>query len=421
MIQDRLFKTGAAEQRPGRLMVSDKTADFDVLLMFNHGVGEAGDGTLTNLPRLWGNSVASGPLGFSTSDFIYKHPIDGKTYRFIIVALQGTKMDTDFHWCCFPWQIKYAIENDIKPLYPKIKAVFITGLSAGGAETVNSISDATYADLYTAAVPMSAASGGVDPSVTAKKNIPVWGFCGDNDWAYRPNVENFAKAVNAIKPGLARVSLYPGGHGGWDAKYNPSYKEGGQNIYEWMLGQYKPVDNPPTPIPPPPPAPKPTLVNIPLDMRRMYQINNFDNDLSGLFDGDINNRPVPGYGQIISPYEARYEFPDEQEAVIYKFRFYDGQGGFAPGHNLEIYGMTADFKRTLLATFDGKQYNAWVEANVAAPTQYKYLVMVIYSEGGGHTLPTEMELWGTLQTCAGTGHTGAASGAFQELPRRKYV
>jgi hypothetical protein len=74
-----------------------------------------------------------------------------------------------------------------------------------------------------------------------------------------------------------------------------------------------------------------------------------------------------------------------------------------------------------LATFDGKQYNAWIEANVAAPTQYKYLVMVIYSEGGGHTLPTEMELWGTFKPVPEPVIPPRASGAFQELPRRKYV
>jgi hypothetical protein len=149
---------------------------------------------------------------------------------------------------------------------------------------------------------------------------------------------------------------------------------------------------PPPPVPPPPP--KPTLAKIPIDIRRMYQKNNFDIDLSGLFDGTLTQRVTPGYGQILNPYEAVYEFPESLQAVIYKFRFYDGEGSY--NTPLRIYGMAADYTRTLLAEFKGENYMSWTEVNVTNPVQYKWMVLVITYEWGAHTLPTELELWGTF-------------------------
>jgi pimeloyl-ACP methyl ester carboxylesterase len=300
-----------------------------------------------------------------------------------------------------PWIIDemVAYAKTLKPA-----TLILTGLSLGGGATLAYASE--HPDLFSCIAPMCPACLYDYQKLKNIANLPCWAFVGDKDEIVGPTCTT---QIQGPMP-KAKVTIIPGGDHGSAWMHGYALDSG---LYAWMLAQYKPVPNPPTPIPVPTPTPpiptpvpvpvptpppKPTLVKIPIDIRRMYQKNNFDVDLSGLFDGTLTQRVTPGYGQELNPYEAIYEFPDSLQAVIYKFRFYDGEGSY--NTPLRIYGMAADYTRTLLAEFKGENYMTWTEVNVTNPVQYKWMVLVITYEWGAHTLPTELELWGTFKAVA---------------------
>lgn len=244
MKQEKLFKIGNNDYRPGIITFPESSIIPCALLVFNHGVGEAGDGTLSGLWKLTANPDAIGPLGYAGNYpiFSFKSPIDGITYPFITLSLQGVR-----GWCCTPEEVYNAIEIDVKKNWNiNPNAVFITGLSAGGACTADFISSDLGA-ICSAAVPMSQASQGRDIMSVVRNDIRVWSFCGDVDWSYRTNVETFAKKINDITPGRVKTTIYSGGHGGWSKFYDPAYKEefviDGKkvllNMYEWFLANIK--------------------------------------------------------------------------------------------------------------------------------------------------------------------------------------
>lgn len=141
-----------------------------------------------------------------------------------------------------------------------------------------------------------------------------------------------------------------------------------------------------------------TNVKIPIQKEWIYQNNNFSNDLDNLFDGVIDGGVIPGYGQILNPYEAWIEFPEQMNVQVRKFRFYDGQGSFE-GTPLKIYGIMRsspnNWNKVLLATFTGSTYLSWVQVDLPTPQPIKYLVLEISYAFGGHSLPVEMEIYGT--------------------------
>lgn len=207
------------------------------LLMFCHGVGEAGS-TQASASKL----IPGSPLSFATgAKFEFASPADGKKHRFIVVGIQAPS------WSPSPAQVKYAIENEFFQAKYKVNknAVFITGLSAGGQTTLDSVTTTGILELYAACIPMSPANDGdlANIQATATNKIESWGFSGASDGGYTGNLYNFSNALDLKADNTARITIYPGGHGGWDKFYNPLYKEdfaGVQlNIYEYLLANIK--------------------------------------------------------------------------------------------------------------------------------------------------------------------------------------
>ena len=112
-----------------------------------------------------------------------------------------------------------------------------TGLSMGGFAFDNYITySATYAQRLTALVPMSA----VVPNYPftnfqwfAKAGGKWWAFQGDQDDSRM--MPDITDTLNVYAPGSAKITVYSGGHCCWNDFYDPNYREGGQNIYEWLL------------------------------------------------------------------------------------------------------------------------------------------------------------------------------------------
>lgn len=218
------------------------------IMVFCHGVGEAGSSE-ASAEALY----AHGPLGFAKAGhrMEFTNPADGKQYRYILFALQ------DPSWSPSASEIAYALKNDVFPAYKIDRSrVIVTGLSAGGASTLEAITTTGALEIFTAAVPMSPASSGNTANIaaTAAAGIRSMGFSGNADGSFTENLNAFTAKLNQTAPGTARSYIYLGAHGGWSTFYDPAYKSnlwGGQlSIYEFGLASARGSTWVPAPPPP---------------------------------------------------------------------------------------------------------------------------------------------------------------------------
>jgi hypothetical protein len=261
-------------------------ADYDTnqepcaLMIFFHGAGDAGYNGTEKLNSLYSNGS---PLYWAVNKnnpMIFKHPVTGKSSRFIIVAVQGLIPPGELEgWCLYPNEMDFIMKNDLLKNYRvNLNQVFCVGLSAGGQSVHYSLSTPGIMDVYACGIALSAAAPLLKAGLSAMKTkrIRVWGFHGDLDgrcpWN---NTNNSANDYNAVAPNWYRfTSIGAGhyleqfgcrGHAGWSAEMNPDYKETIQltdgksyqvNHYEWCLLMAKDSVAEPLPPPPPPPAVK---------------------------------------------------------------------------------------------------------------------------------------------------------------------
>lgn len=229
------------------------TTDSLVLLDFNHGTGEAGNGTLSTIGNvatasgLFANGSPLYQAASSSTPFSFVSPVTGKTYRFAVFGLQGVNS-----WCAQAVQDDYVIQNTLIPKYRILKGgVFITGLSAGGETTWEALAGPN-ANLYAAAVPMSTPpinTAICDFAGPAKHSTKVWVFHGTSDvgiTSYYNSIQTIAK-LDTLKKGLTHLTGFPGGHCCWASYYITSYTENltyyyngvknikAMNIYQFML------------------------------------------------------------------------------------------------------------------------------------------------------------------------------------------
>lgn len=212
----RQFATAAGVKHWGYIHTpADRTKKYPVVFFF-HGVGEEGK---------------SAPIEkLLTSHGPQYHVNKGWNPDIIIIALQHHT------WSFPPEHMAYTLAND-----PDVKAfgngqVMVTGLSAGGAQVVEVMK--RFHNQNYVYVPMSPAIGAVNtyPANTYK----VWGFVGNNDTQTKGALLGLYDMQDKIG---AKVTVYEGGHGGWNEHYKP-----GAPIYDWAFGSI-----PDTPPPPPPP------------------------------------------------------------------------------------------------------------------------------------------------------------------------
>lgn len=221
------------------------TTDSLALVKFDHGVGEAGDGTLGTVERIYGNGSPVG-LAAGGTTMTFTDPVTGKAWRFAAFGLQGTA-----GWCAYPEQGAYALRNDVLKNYRISRLrVYQTGLSAGGEVTWEGVTrDATFA-LYAAAVPMSTPAPGTGPLANLKVNpTKIWAFHGLTDGGYTPPdiTVKLVSQVDDVQHGLARATYFSGNHCCWGTYFDPGYREDvtyfvrgvkyikSMDVYEFML------------------------------------------------------------------------------------------------------------------------------------------------------------------------------------------
>ncbi len=192
------------------------------LIIFLHGLGEQGNGSLTALSKLLNN----GPLKLAKA---------GKQFPCVIVAPQqdaGGWFNTQ--------GIKMVLDHAIKTYKIDLSRIYITGLSAGGNGSWIAGSD--YADRIAALVPICGSCYPTDKA-SNMKNLPIWAFHNNGDPTV--NISCSINMINAIKSagGTPKFTIYnSSSHDAWTAAYNDP------NLWAWLFAQKKGnIINPPLP------------------------------------------------------------------------------------------------------------------------------------------------------------------------------
>ncbi|HRD56937.1 MAG TPA: T9SS type A sorting domain-containing protein [Ferruginibacter sp.] len=206
------------------------------LILFVHGYGEIGQGTSSSLPLVLRNGI---PKLINEGTFPTSFVSGGQSYRFIVLSPQFTGFPSvnDIHNI-----LNYAVAN-----YPvDINRIYLTGLSMGGAAAWYYPGYHTnFASRIAATVPIC---GATEASQTYANNIsisnlPVWATHNNGDPTVNVSITNNLVSLINNRPSppnpLAKKTIFSSNsHDAWSQTYNPSFKENGMNIYEWML-QYQ--------------------------------------------------------------------------------------------------------------------------------------------------------------------------------------
>ena len=216
------------------------------LLVFLHGLGEKGNGSSSELPRVKRNGP---PKLIDQGKWPNNRP-------FIVLSPQTPGVNFN------PGKLREMLEYFIDNYKVDPNRVYLTGLSNGGLSTYFYL-DAYGSDLLAAAIPI-AGKGQLlrsnNPSCSQFNNFALWAFHGDNDETVNENgsivpVEWFNDKCTDKKPW--KVTIYKGvGHNSWERTYDLSgrnssidsqYDPFDQDIYEWLLAQSKDGTSPPPP------------------------------------------------------------------------------------------------------------------------------------------------------------------------------
>lgn len=208
------------------------------LIIFLHGYGEVGNSP-TDLSKLIKQGL---PAVIAKGENI-QATVDGKLYKFIVVSPQH------WGWTTEPAAIDYLLGDLARTYRVDTSRIYLTGLSAGGQGVIQAVTySQTLTNKIAAIVPMSPSAP--DNSFIKRfgfftqAKTGAWFFSGKSDPGnYTDNARRYNDSINKYSPGASKLTLYAGGHSGWATIYSPSYREGGQNIYEWML-TYKKGESP---------------------------------------------------------------------------------------------------------------------------------------------------------------------------------
>jgi len=213
------------------------------VLIFVHGGGEIGkDSALLN--RL----LLNGPLKFvKNGTFPTSFTVNSKTYKFIIIAPRFTATEDSY-----PAEIDRVIDYAKQNYKTDNSRVYLTGLSFGGGVIWNYVGRKTnYAKKIAAMVPIasylneSRDAFHINPGraqIIANSNLPIWSTHNGGDdicpLSWTVNVHNLIKNSNPSP--LPKLTVFNANiHEGWTQTYDPSFRENGMNIYEWMLQYHR--------------------------------------------------------------------------------------------------------------------------------------------------------------------------------------
>ena len=205
----------------------DSTTKNYPLMVFLHGVGELanekkGVSAVANV----GVSRLLNQHNFPAS-FIVK----GQAFSFIVVSPQFKE-----------WPKTSDVNDLIDFMAQKYRIdasrIYVVGESMGGGTTWDFAG--AYSSKVAAIVPISGASFAADKTCQniASGHVAVWAFHNNGDKVVSANVSRqFIDKINAdhADPAAKLTVFTSNDHDAWTKATDPSYKENGLNIYEWML------------------------------------------------------------------------------------------------------------------------------------------------------------------------------------------
>jgi dienelactone hydrolase len=208
------------------------------LIVYIHGNGDRGPGTnKTALDSLLRNAL---PQYINNGLFPATFTAGGKLYRFIVLSPQF------LNW---PNASQIASVVDFAKTNYKVDSsrIYVTGMSMGGGVCWEYAgSNSIISHELAAIVPIC---GATTPNQTTSNNIalanlPVWATHNAVDYTVDVSITNtIVKQINEQSPvppnpNAKKTIFQVQSHDAWTQTYNPSYRENGLNIYEWML-QYQ--------------------------------------------------------------------------------------------------------------------------------------------------------------------------------------
>ena len=201
------------------------------LLIFLHGLGQLGNGS-TDLYKVAEGGV---PALLAKKTFPPNFVVKGTNYSFIVLSPQ-------FKAWPQPGDINDMINYALSKYRIDSTRIYLSGLSMGGGGTWDYA--IAYGKRLAAIVPIAGASYPTPQKgqAIAQDKLGVWAFQNAND----PTVpafyaEDYIKYINQYHPAFqAKLTLWStGGHDAWTKATDPSYRENGSNMYEWMLSFHK--------------------------------------------------------------------------------------------------------------------------------------------------------------------------------------
>ncbi|MBC7902558.1 MAG: dienelactone hydrolase family protein [Gemmatimonadaceae bacterium] len=202
------------------------------LIIFMHGTEELGSSE-AELPR-----VLNVGLGKKLRDksFPANTVAFNENNAFVVLLPQFKKWPT-------PAEISSVIDYAVSKYRVDARRVYLSGVSMGGGMVWDAGSE--YGDKVAAGVAFSSVTYIKEPGCKsiADKNVGLWVFHNSSDEVFpATTISTYIDLVNKYKPRTsARKTIFQqAGHDTWTKADNPSYREDGKNIYEWMLQFYKP-------------------------------------------------------------------------------------------------------------------------------------------------------------------------------------
>ncbi len=203
------------------------------LLLFIHGMGELGAGTPSTLPNVLRNGP---PKLINQGAFPTSFTVNNETFRYIVLSPQFTEWPG-------PSDINLLINYAIQNYRVDESRIYLTGLSMGGGVVWEYAgNNATYANRLAAIIPICGASWPDQgrANIMAGADLAVWATHNSGDPTapvfYTNDYVNYINSAPNPPTPLAKKTIFnSNSHDAWSTTYNPSYKENGLNVYEWML------------------------------------------------------------------------------------------------------------------------------------------------------------------------------------------
>lgn len=200
------------------------------MILFFHGKGEKGNGSLSQLPRV----AAHGPAELIKKGLFPSYfTVNGQTFSFIVISPQINADETinksEIGAMIDYMMNKYRVDED---------RVYITGLSMGGGITMGTL--IKYPQRFAAVLSVCGSSIPKENKIgyVTNAHVPIWFThnIGDPTVPAKRSQGWYDSLISRNADPKPILTLFNAkSHDAWTKTYDLNFKENGLNVYEWML------------------------------------------------------------------------------------------------------------------------------------------------------------------------------------------